>query len=66
MMPGKRKTDADSYFDRAKPYIKTLIEKQLKEMGSSKIIMTLWVLWKKPMRRLIKLDPDDATDDIYY
>ena len=66
MMPGKRKTDADSYFDRAKPYIKTLIEKQLKEMGSSKIIMTLWVLWKKPIRRLIKLDPDDATDDIYY
>ena len=44
MMTGKPKTDADSYFDQAKPHIKTLIENQLKEMGSAKIIMTLWVL----------------------
>ena len=29
-------------------------------------ILTLWVLWKKPIKRLIKLDPDDTTDDIYY
>ena len=29
--------------------------------------MTLWVRWKKPIKRLIKLDPvDDTTDDIYY
>ena len=27
VMPGKPKTDIDSYFDQAKPYIKTLIEK---------------------------------------
>ena len=66
MMPGKPKTDADSYFDQAKPHIKTLIEKQLKGMGSAKIIMTLWVLWKKPIKRLIKLGPDDTTDDVYY
>ena len=26
-MPGKPKADVDSYFDQAKPYIKTLIEK---------------------------------------
>ena len=39
MMPGKPKTDVDSYFDQAKPHIKTLIE-----MGSAKIIRTLWVL----------------------
>ena len=49
MMPGKPKTDVDSYFDQARPYIKVLIEKQLKELGSAKIIMTLWVLWKKPI-----------------
>ena len=66
MMPGKPKTDVDSYFDQAKPHIKTLIENQLKEMGSAKIIMTLWVLWRKPIKRLIKLGPDDTTDDIYY
>ena len=38
---GNPKTDIDSYFDRAKPHINTLIEKQPKEMGSVKIIMTL-------------------------
>ena len=66
MMPGEPETDVDSYFDQAKPYIKTLIEKQLKNMGSVKTIMPLWVLWKKPMKRLIKLGPDDTTDNIYY
>ena len=41
MMPGKPKTDIDSYFEEAKSYIKIVIENQLKEMGSAKIIMTL-------------------------
>ena len=41
VIPGTRKTDIDSYFDQTKPHIKTLIENQLKEMGSAKIIMTL-------------------------
>ena len=56
-MPGKPKADVDSYFDQAKPYIKTLIEKQLQKMGSLKIIMTLWVIWKKSIKLLVKLDP---------
>ena len=29
-------------------------------MGSAKIIMTLWVIWKKPIMPLIELDPEDA------
>ena len=29
-------------------------------MGSAKIIMTLWVRWKKPIMPLIGLDPEDA------
>ena len=58
--------DVDSYFDQARSYIKTLIENQLKEMESAKIIMTLWVLWKKPIKRLIELHTNDTTDDIYY
>ena len=66
IMPGKHKTDVDSYFDQAKPCIKALIENQLKEMGSVKIILTQWVFWKKTMKQLIKLDPDDTTDDINY
>ena len=67
VMPGKPKTDIDSYVDQAKPHINTLIEKQLKEMGSVKIIMTLWVIWKKPIKLLIK-DTKNAQgpDDIYY
>ena len=45
-------------------------------MGPAKIIMTLWVVWKKPVKLLIKLDPEDAKNaqdldddnasDIYY
>ena len=44
MMSGKPKIDVNSYFDQAKPYIKALIENQLKEMWPSKVL-TLWVLW---------------------
>ena len=47
VIPGASKTDIDSYFDQTKSQIKTLIENQLKEMGPAKIIMTLWVIWKK-------------------
>ena len=28
-------------------------------MGSAKIIMTLWVIWKKPIKLLIELDSED-------
>ena len=60
-MPGKPKTDIDSYFDQAEAHIETLIEKQLKEKRSTKIIMTLYVRWKKLKERpLIELDPEDA------
>ena len=62
VIPGTPKTDIDSYFDQTKPHIKTLIKNQLKEMGSAKIIMTLWVRWKKPIEPLIELDPEDLED----
>ena len=62
MIPGAPKTDIDSYFDQSKPHIKTLIKNQLKEMGSAKIIMTLWVRWKKPIKPLIELYPEDLED----
>ena len=58
-MPDVPKTDIDSYFDETKPHIKTLIENRLKEMESAKIIITLWVKWKKPIEPLIELDPED-------
>ena len=59
-IPGGSKTDTDSYFDQAKPHIKALIENQLQEMGPAKIIMTLWVIWKKRKNPLIELGPEDA------
>ena len=62
VIAGKPKTDIDSYFDQTKPHIKTLIEEQLKEMESAKIIMTLWVRWKKPVKLAITLDPEDVED----
>ena len=54
VIPGAPKTDIDSYFDQSKPHIKTLIRNQLKEIGAAKIIMTLWVRWKKPIMPLIE------------
>ena len=32
-------------------------------MGSKKIIMTVWVRWKKPIMLLIELDPEEAKND---
>ena len=60
VLPGKPKTDIDNYFDQAKPHIGTFIEKQLKEMGSAKIIMTLWIIRKKPIMPLIESDPENV------
>ena len=60
MIAGAPKLDIDSYFNQTKPHIKTLIKNQLEEMGSAKIIITLWVRWKKPIMPRIKLDPEDA------
>ena len=60
MIPGAPKTDIDSSFDQSKPHIKTLIKNQLKEMEPAKIIMILWVRWKKRIMPLIELDPEDA------
>ena len=37
-----------------------LIKNQLKEIVSAKIIMTLWIIWKKPIMALIELGPEDA------
>ena len=59
-IPGTSNTDIDSYFDQTRPHIRTLIKNQLKKIGSAKIIMTLRVIWKKPIMPFIELDPEDA------
>ena len=41
VIPGTPKAEIDSYFDQTKPRIN---KNQLKEMGSARIIITLWVI----------------------
>ena len=41
VIPGIPKVDIDSYVDPGKPNIKALIEGQMKEMQSTKVIITL-------------------------
>ena len=63
MISGTPKKDIDSCIDQTKPHIKALIENQLKKMGSTKIIMTLWVIWKKPVKLfIVPEDLEDAQD----
>ena len=59
MMLGILKADIDGYFDQIKLLIKALIEDQLKEMQSTKEIITLWVRWKKPVKSFIWLETQD-------
>ena len=54
------KADIDDYFDQVKLYVKALIESQLNEIQSTKVIKTLWVKWKKPVKSTITLDPEDV------
>ena len=49
VVPGLPKADVDSYIEKVKPYVKSLIGKQLGEINSAKVIMTLRVKWKKPL-----------------
>ena len=39
-----------------------LIKNQLKEIASTKVIITLWVRWKKPIKPLIELVSDNLED----
>ena len=59
MILGILKADIDGYFDQIKLLIKALIEDQLKEIQSTKVIITLWVRWKKPVKSFIRLDTED-------
>ena len=47
IISGLQKTGVDRYISRVTPQVKRLIEDQLQELGSAKVIMTLWIKWKK-------------------
>ena len=63
-MPGLLKADFDRINGRVKSHINALIQEQLKKMQSTKVIMTLWVRWKKPAKSAITIDPEDVEDDM--
>ena len=50
------KTVIDGYVNQVKLHVKVLIESQLKEMKSTKAIMTLNLRWKKPVKLAITLN----------
>ena len=58
-LPGLPKADIDSYIDRVKPHIKTLIEGQLRELKSAKVIITLWLKWKKKTKLAVDVSEED-------
>ena len=55
-IPGRPKTEIIDYLDQAKPHTNALIEDQLKEIQSAKVIVSLWVRWKKYVKLAITLD----------
>ena len=62
VVPSLLKADIDGIYGRVKPHVKALIEDQLKDMQSTKVIMTLWVGLKKPVKSTITLDYKDEED----
>ena len=60
VIPGTPKTEINGYLDQPKPYTYALIEDQLKEMQSAKVIVTVWLRWKKSVKLAITLDPKDV------
>lgn len=57
MVPGLLKAGIDDINSLVKPHAKALIENKLKEMQSTKVIIILWVKWKKPVKSAITIDP---------
>ena len=55
LVPILSKADNEGYFDQ----VKALLESRDKEMQSTKIIMTAWVRWRKPVKPTITLDTED-------
>ena len=57
--PGLPKTDVDTYIEKITPYMRSLIEQQIKEMGSAKVQLCMWVKWKKTEEMVIQLTPEE-------
>lgn len=62
---GSSKFGINDFVDQSKPHIKMLLEDQLKEKQSRKVIMMLWVRWKKPVKSIVTLHPEDLEEAQY-
>ena len=57
--PGLPKTDVDTYIKKITPHMKTLIEQQIKDLGSAKVQLCMWIKWKKTEEMVIQLTPEE-------
>ena len=57
--PGLPKVDVDTYIDKITPYMRLLIEQQIKEMGLAKVQLCMWVKWKKTKEMVLQLDAEE-------
>lgn len=46
-IPGVKKTDVDSYLALVRPHVEQLIIEQVEDMGSAKVQLSMWIVWKK-------------------
>ncbi|XP_057302717.1 uncharacterized protein LOC130636885 [Hydractinia symbiolongicarpus] len=56
-IPGIGGADVDGYIGMVRPNVKKLVEDQVEDMGSAKIQLSLWFMWKKK-----KTNPEQAND----
>ena len=45
--PGLPKTDVDTYIEKITPYMKALIDQQIRDMSSAKAQLCMWIKWKR-------------------
>ena len=58
---GLEKTDIDKYMEEVRPQLKTLCEEQLQRLGSAKVQLHMWVMWKKEEEVLLSLEDGEVT-----
>ena len=63
-IPGIHKSDVDTYIEKVRPFIKVLIEEQVKELGSAKVQLQMWIKWVK--KEKIGDDDDENHPQFHY
>ena len=53
------KADEHTYIKQITPHINALIERRIKELGLTKVQLSIQVTWKKQEKQVIQLDPED-------